>query len=92
MPSSFHRTVVITGGTSGLGYHCAIIIARQNPYYNVVLASRTDPNSAAESINKLLGHNNVNFLQLDLSNLALVRSFATELEKRAHPPIEPLRP
>ncbi|KAF3057586.1 Dehydrogenase/reductase SDR family member on chromosome X [Trichoderma lentiforme] len=90
MASTPRRTVVITGGTSGLGYHCAIKIARQKPSYDIILASRTDPNSAAESINKLLGQKNVSFLRLDLSNLVLVRSFVAEFEAGAHPPIEAL--
>ncbi|KAK9482439.1 hypothetical protein V1527DRAFT_447339 [Lipomyces starkeyi] len=81
MPA-LNRSIIITGGTSGLGYHCAFNVARQCPEYQVVLASRTDPHSAAASINKYLGQSNVSFLRLDLSSLAEVRLFVKEWEAR----------
>ncbi|KAI9837014.1 MAG: hypothetical protein M1819_000663 [Sarea resinae] len=86
----YSGTVLITGGTSGLGYHCALNIARQHPEYLVVLASRTDRESAATSINTSLGQENVIYLPLDLSSLAKVRSFAKEWESEDFPPIRAL--
>lgn len=88
--SAVSRTVLITGGTAGLGYHCALNIARQCPQHTIVLASRTDPHAAATSINKLLGRDNVTFLPLDLSDLAKVRSFAKDFEAKHYPPIQAL--
>lgn len=61
----FSRTVLITGGTTGLGYGAALEIARQHPNYLVVIASRSDKDSAAESINKALGQKNVLYLPLE---------------------------
>lgn len=87
MPSKFHRSILVTGGTANLGYQCAINLARKYPDYQIVIASRSDPNSSADSINRSLGQKNVKFLQLDLSSLAQVRSFAAEWEANQFPPI-----
>lgn len=86
----FQGSVLITGGTSGLGYECALSIARQRPDYQVIVASRSDPNDAAASINKSLDQSNVKFLKLDLSSLEKVRAFASEWKAANHPPIEAL--
>ena len=88
MSSTFQKTALITGGTSGLGFHCALDIAQQHPEYLVILASRTDSNAAASSINKTLGRRNVVFLPLDLSSLANVRSFVKGWEFKDYPPIQ----
>lgn len=84
------RSVLITGGTSGLGYYCAMSIARQHPEYQVILASRTDSTDAAGSINKQLGQTNVRYLSLDLSSLTNIRAFAKRWEEQRLPPIEAL--
>ncbi|KAJ5728808.1 uncharacterized protein N7483_003316 [Penicillium malachiteum] len=86
MSSKFQRSVLVTGGTTGLGYQCALAIARECPTYQIIIASRTD-NGAAETINKLLGHGNVHFMRLDLSSLSQVRSFATDWEAKNLPPL-----
>ncbi len=88
--SARNNTILITGGTSGLGYYCALDVARLCPESNIVLASRTDTNSAAALINETLGQSNVKFLPLDLSNLAKVRSFVRDWEATSHPPIQAL--
>jgi NAD(P)-dependent dehydrogenase (short-subunit alcohol dehydrogenase family) len=84
---SFTNTVLITGGTAGLGFYAALTIAQQHPEYLVVIASRTDKNSAAKSINDTLKQNNATFLPLDLSSAANVRSFVQGWETENFPPI-----
>ncbi|KAJ6109200.1 hypothetical protein N7486_001434 [Penicillium sp. IBT 16267x] len=86
MSSKSQRSVLVTGGTIGLGYQCALIIARSCPTYQVIIASRTD-NGAAERINKLLNQSNVRFMKLDLSSLANIRSFAKAWDKAHLPPL-----
>jgi NAD(P)-dependent dehydrogenase (short-subunit alcohol dehydrogenase family) len=90
MPIDYSGSVLITGGTSGVGYNCALAIARQRPDYKVIIASRSDSGKSAEAINKLLGYDNVEFIQLDLSNLANVRSFLTRWQDSQLPPIQAL--
>ena len=83
-------TVLVTGGTVGLGYQAALQIAQKHPELQVVVASRSDKESSAESINKSTGRKNVMYLPLDLGNLKAVRSFASEYKKKNLPPIQAL--
>jgi NAD(P)-dependent dehydrogenase (short-subunit alcohol dehydrogenase family) len=84
---SFTHTVLITGGTSGLGFHAAHTIARDHPEYLIVIASRTDRDGAAASINKTLNQKNTIFLPLDLASRENVRSFVQTWESKSIAPI-----
>lgn len=84
---SYTHTALITGGTANLGYHCALNIARQHPEYLVVICSRSDPKSAAASINETIHQKNVIFLPIDLSSLANVRAFADTWRTKQFPAI-----
>jgi len=88
--STMSGTILITGGTSGLGYQCALELARQHPQCCILLASRSDPEAAATSIKKAVGHSNVQFLPLDLSSLPNIRKFAAEFTTRGYPKIQAL--
>lgn len=88
MTSKYNHTILITGATSGLGYECALSIARQCPDTQIIIASRSDPNGCAKSINEHLSQNNVEFMKLDLSSLAQVRRFASEWEAKSFPSIQ----
>jgi NAD(P)-dependent dehydrogenase (short-subunit alcohol dehydrogenase family) len=87
---SYTRTVLVTGGTLGLGFHAALDIAKQHPEYLIVIASRKDTDNASATINKTLGQKNTVFLPLDLSSLAKVRSFVSDYESKKYPPIDAL--
>jgi NAD(P)-dependent dehydrogenase (short-subunit alcohol dehydrogenase family) len=84
---SYTHTVLLTGGTSGLGYYAALNIAKKQPKYLVIITGRSDPNSTAEKINTKLKQKNVAFLPLDLSSLAKVRTFTESWPSRNYPPI-----
>lgn len=88
MSPSFERTILITGGTAGLGYHAALAIAAARPTHLVIVSSRTDPNHAADTISKTLNQSNVRFLPLDLSGQDNVRAFAAQWKTNRFPPIE----
>lgn len=87
--SKFKSTILITGGTGGLGYHAATKIAQQRPDHQIVLASRTDTKNAAESINIKLKQQNVAWLALDQSDPDKIKSFSREFRNR-FPPISAL--
>jgi NAD(P)-dependent dehydrogenase (short-subunit alcohol dehydrogenase family) len=84
---SFTHTVLITGGTIGLGYHAALNIAKSYPNYLIILSSRTDRTSAAEKINSITGRKNAIFLPLDLGSVAKVKDFAKTYATKSFPPI-----
>jgi NAD(P)-dependent dehydrogenase (short-subunit alcohol dehydrogenase family) len=90
MPNTYQRSILVTGGTSGMGYQAALQLARQHPDLTIILSARSDPTSSADTINKSLGQSNVQFMPLDLSDLSKVRSFAAEWEKKQLPPIASL--
>ena len=87
---AFSECVLITGGTSGLGYECAATIAQAKPNALVLLASRTDPGHAADSLNAKLQHNNVRFLRLDLASQTAIRAFADDFSRADYPPLSAL--
>lgn len=84
------KTVVITGGNSGLGYECAKTIAASSTDWHVVIASRNEA-KAADAVGALreqTGNRCIEALRLDLGSLASVRAFAATLSARDDlPPI-----
>lgn len=77
------RTVIVTGGNSGLGYQCAKNIAMKDKNYTLVLACR-NPERAAKAIQDMkaeTGNENIHSVALDLASLDSVRCFK-ELYKR----------
>jgi NAD(P)-dependent dehydrogenase (short-subunit alcohol dehydrogenase family) len=91
MAAKFERTILITGGSAGLGYYCAAQIARQRPAYQIIIASRTEPEkTSAASINTEVGEERVLYMRLDLSNLKQIRTFVAEFEQKNFPPLAAL--
>lgn len=90
MSGNHKRSILVTGGTSGMGYESALELARQHPDFSIVVSARSDPKSSVAAINKTLGQNNVQFMPMDLSDLSKVRSFAAEWQKKQFPPIASL--
>ena len=80
-------SILITGGTAGLGFHCAVALARQYPNHQITIASRSDTQDAAGTINRLTKQNNVQYMRLDLSSLSQVRLFVKEWTEANKPPI-----
>jgi len=82
------KTVIITGGNTGLGYECAKRIAATREWH-LVLASR-DPHrteTAAAALRAESAHAPIEAMVLDLASLASVRTFARELSAKALPPL-----
>jgi len=48
---SYLKTVLLTGGTGGLGYYAALNIAREKSNHLVVIRDRSDPENMAQKIN-----------------------------------------
>ncbi|KXJ87585.1 dehydrogenase/reductase [Microdochium bolleyi] len=88
---AYKGSVIVTGGTVGLGYETALAIARQRPDYLVVIASRSDKDHAADSINRANNQKNTRFQHLDLSDPSNVRAFAKSwLADTSLPPVKAL--
>ncbi|NOU81873.1 SDR family NAD(P)-dependent oxidoreductase [Paenibacillus sp. LMG 31459] len=82
------QTVIITGGNSGLGYESAKQIAKFDNNY-VILACRNavKAKQAVDSLIQETNNNNITSMELDLSSLESVRSFAGEFSKMDFPPL-----
>ncbi|MEL6442013.1 MAG: SDR family NAD(P)-dependent oxidoreductase [Cyanobacteria bacterium J06621_8] len=82
------ETVIITGGNSGLGYHCAQKLALEPDLY-LILACR-DADKAATAVAKIkaaANTQNVTPMMLDLASLESIRAFVTEFANRDLPPL-----
>ena len=82
------KTVVITGGNSGLGYACAREIATQENW-QIVLACRdlAKAEGAATRIKQETQCDRLEVMRLDLADLASIRTFCVELRDRDLPPL-----
>ncbi|CAE8587693.1 unnamed protein product [Polarella glacialis] len=78
------RTVLITGANTGLGKESAIRLARAGA--TVVITARTDEKGlqALEAIKAASSASDVHFLQLDLADLANVRSFRQRFQSQSY--------
>ncbi|MDH3262120.1 MAG: SDR family oxidoreductase [Acidimicrobiia bacterium] len=70
------KTSIVTGSNTGLGRVTAVELARRGSH--VILASRSEERTTpiVEEIGRQVGHDRVEFLALDLSSLASVKSAA----------------
>ncbi len=79
IPDQRGRTVIVTGGNSGIGFAAAVALAQRGA--TTVLACR-DPNRAEGALAELMRRApgaNARTQRLDLSDLGSVRAFAEEL-------------
>ena len=85
------KTVIITGGNSGLGYYCARQIARHSDW-QIILACR-NLEKASQAVEKLCRDSNsqqIEAMNLDLASLASIRTFVAEFKQRDLPPLKAL--
>ncbi|EIE20504.1 NAD(P)-binding protein [Coccomyxa subellipsoidea C-169] len=85
LPDLTGKTVIVTGGNSGIGFASCLALAKQNA--NVILASRDRQRgeTAAQEINDSLGKSNVTTMQLDVAQFASIRKFVDEFLARNEP-------
>ncbi|HUO04264.1 MAG TPA: oxidoreductase [Candidatus Binataceae bacterium] len=82
MPDLSGKTIIVTGGNSGIGYEAALEFARKRA--DVILACRSaeKANAAADGIKKEVPDAKVGVMALDLSSLASIRTFAGEFHRQ----------
>ena len=83
------RSIIITGGNSGLGYECAWNIVSASKEYLIVLACR-NPEKASAAVGRLrkeTGHDDIVALELELASLDSVRAFRQKYDAENMPPI-----
>lgn len=85
---SVGKSVIITGGNSGLGLECARALAGA-PGWRVILASRNleRVQAAVDELRAASGSPEIHGMQIDLASHASVRAFARAWEACEHPPL-----
>jgi len=83
------RTVIVTGGNTGLGYQAAKNVALSDARYHVVLACRSVSrgDAAAVALRAETGSLRITAMRLDLASLSSVRTFAETFERTDLPPL-----
>jgi NAD(P)-dependent dehydrogenase (short-subunit alcohol dehydrogenase family) len=84
------KSVIVTGGNTGLGYHCAKSIAAESKSWHVILACRNQK-KARTSVNKMVaetGNPNITFLPIDLSSFSSVREFVKLFKQKKYPSLK----
>lgn len=86
------KTVIITGGSMGLGFQAARHIATTYPQWHIIIANRstTAGQEAVQAIRKQAPSASIEAQPLDLGSLASVRTFAASITSRKLPPIQAL--
>ena len=87
-----HQSIIITGGSSGLGYQCAKAIAQSERGWYIIIASR-NLNRVESAVNKIItetGYPHIQGLELDLASLQSVRYFVRQLDRLNIPPLKGL--
>lgn len=78
------KTILVTGGNSGIGYECCLALAKQ-PHTHVILAGR-NKQRVSEAVTKVKGEahatSEVEEAIVDIGSLASVRAFADSLRGR----------
>ncbi len=87
-----NKSVIITGGNSGLGYQCVKAIARSGQDWHIIIASR-NLDRVESAVNKLQAETTYPHIQglgLDLASLQSVRHFVQQLPQLNLPPLKGL--
>jgi len=81
MPDLSGQTIIVTGGNSGIGYEAALQFARRNAH--TILACRSVEKAGAAAKQIVASHPGakVEVMELDLSRLASIHSFAEAFHK-----------
>lgn len=78
------KSIIITGATSGIGFECAMQMAKIAPNEQIVIACRNQElgNKVIQNIKQKTGHKNIICMPLDLESLQSVREFAAQFSKQ----------
>ncbi|KAF3565833.1 hypothetical protein DY000_02011631 [Brassica cretica] len=70
-----HLTVIVTGGTSGIGLEAARVLGMRGAHVIIAARNTKAANESKEMILKMNPNARIDYLQLDLSSIKSVRSF-----------------
>ena len=88
--TTYKNTILVTGGTTGLGYEATLALAKQFPNHLIIIASRSNTDNAASNINNALSQYNTQYMKLDLADFTQTRSFIKNFRSSSLPQISHL--
>ncbi|WP_419803180.1 SDR family NAD(P)-dependent oxidoreductase [Mucilaginibacter sp.] len=76
--------IILTGATSGIGFECAMQMARIAPNEQIILACRNQKSGdkVIQNIKQKTGHKNLICMPLNLGSLQSVREFTVQFSKQ----------
>ncbi len=82
-------SIIITGATSGIGFECALRIARIAKNEQIIIPARNFKagKEVVERIKNKTAHKNLICLELDLASLQSIRQFSEKLSREKNPSI-----
>lgn len=80
------KSIIITGATSGIGFECAMQIARIAPNEQIIIACRNQKlgDEVVQKIIQKTSHQNIISMYLDLESLQSVREFTEQFLQQPH--------
>lgn len=86
------KSIIITGATSGIGFECAMQMARIAPNEQIILACRNTQagNETIQKIKQKTRHQHLICLPLNLASLQSIRDFKEKFSKLPNPVITAL--
>lgn len=81
MPALTGKTAIVTGSNSGIGFESAKAIALKGAHVVMAVRNLEKGNAAMERIRQQVKDASIEVMQLDLANLASVKSFAQAFKK-----------
>src|SRR5208283_3834933 len=86
------KSIIITGANSGIGFECAMQMARIAPDERIILACRDLilGDRAVEKVKEKTNHKHLICLGLDLASLQSIKDFTSEFLKLPNPAISAL--
>lgn len=81
IPDLSEKTIIVTGGNSGLGFEAVKAFASKNGHVIMACRSMEKGNEARKQIVKLLPQADITVMELDLSSLISIHNFAVKFKK-----------
>lgn len=82
IPNLKGKVFLVTGANSGLGFGTSIELARKGAKVFMTARNMAKGNQAIQSLKREVPHADIELLQLDLSDLSLVRDFAKQFKEQ----------
>lgn len=82
IPPQNSRTIIVTGANSGIGFETTKALASKGAHVIMACRNTDKAEAAAEAIRQTTPRGELTVMQVDMSNLASIRTFAEAFKQR----------